>query len=45
MYYPEDVITDRNERFFSTEIIREAILKMYQVIATFISFSDNIQSI
>ncbi|MDI6782343.1 MAG: GTPase Era [bacterium] len=29
-FYPEDVITDRPERFFAAEIIREKIFKYYQ---------------
>lgn len=29
-YYPEDEISDRNTRFFVSEIIREKILKYYQ---------------
>ncbi|MEM9928507.1 MAG: GTPase Era [Bacteroidota bacterium] len=28
-YFPEDQLTDRNERFFVSEIIREQILKQY----------------
>lgn len=28
-YYPEDQLTDRNERFFVSEIIREQILEQY----------------
>ena len=28
-YFPEDQLTDRNERFFVTEIIREQILEQY----------------
>jgi GTP-binding protein Era len=30
-YYHEEMTTDRNERFFTTEIIRETILSMYKV--------------
>ncbi len=30
LFYPEDVITDRPERFFAAEIIREKIFKYYQ---------------
>lgn len=30
-YYPDDVITDRSERFFAAEIIREALLYRYKV--------------
>ncbi len=29
-YYPEDELTDRNYRFFVSEIIREKILELYQ---------------
>ncbi|MCB9262324.1 MAG: GTPase Era [Flavobacteriales bacterium] len=29
-YYPEDQLTDKNERFFVSEIIREKLLKHYQ---------------
>eukprot|EP01039_Chlorochromonas_danica_P011466 gene11466-12825_t len=29
-YYPEDVITDRNERFFAAEIIREALFNLFK---------------
>jgi len=29
-YYPKDQLTDRSERFFVSEIIREGILKFYQ---------------
>ncbi|MFQ5447035.1 MAG: GTPase Era, partial [Saprospiraceae bacterium] len=29
-YYPKDQLTDRPERFFVSEIIREKILKQYQ---------------
>ncbi len=29
-YYPKDQLTDRSERFFVSEIIRESILKYYQ---------------
>lgn len=29
-YYPEDELTDRNYRFFISEIIREKILELYQ---------------
>lgn len=29
-YYPDDLITDENERFFVSEIIREKILELYQ---------------
>ena len=29
-YFPKDELTDRNERFFVTEIIREKILLNYQ---------------
>jgi GTP-binding protein Era len=29
-YYPKDQLTDRSERFFVSEIVREGILKFYQ---------------
>ncbi len=29
-YYPEDQLTDRNERFFCAEMIREKLLTHYQ---------------
>ena len=29
-YYPKDQLTTRSERFFVSEIVREAILKLYQ---------------
>ena len=29
-YYPKDELSDRSERFFTTEIIREQILKLYK---------------
>eukprot|EP01033_Poteriospumella_lacustris_P001615 gene1615-1177_t len=29
-YYPEDDVSDRDERFFTTEIIRETLFEMYQ---------------
>ncbi len=29
-FYPDDVITDKNERFFISEIIREKILELYR---------------
>jgi GTP-binding protein Era len=29
-YYPEDQLTDRSERFFTSEIIREKILLLYE---------------
>ncbi len=29
-YYPKDDLSDRSERFFTTEIIREQILKLYK---------------
>lgn len=29
-FYPDDQISDRNERFFASEIIRENILKLYE---------------
>lgn len=31
LYYPKDTLTTRNERFFTAEIIRECILKLYKV--------------
>lgn len=30
MYYPDDMITDKNKRFMAAEIIREKILYLYQ---------------
>ena len=30
VYYPKDQLTDRNERFFVSEIIREKILELYK---------------
>ena len=29
-YYEKDTLTDRNERFFVSEIIREKIFKLYE---------------
>ena len=29
-YYPEDIVADKNERFFVSEIIREKILELYR---------------
>ena len=29
-YYEKDVLTDRNDRFFASEIIREKIFKIYE---------------
>ena len=30
-YYPSEYVSDRNERFFASEIIRESILDLYKV--------------
>lgn len=30
-YFSSDTVTNRNERFFATEIIREALFSLYQV--------------